>query len=565
MSRDNPIESRTATYVELVGNGHLYTVPPFQRDYAWEEEQWEDLWTDLMELLAQPDQRHFLGTLVLESKGFDAVVIDGQQRLATLTILALAILGRLQKLADEGVEPEANRERIVTLRSRFIGEKDPRSLWVTPKLRLNRNDDDFLQSHLVAGRPPPFPQMLSESNARLWACLRFFDRQLEQALGRSGSALAGLLHVTLGRQLVFIVIEVARDLDAYTVFETLNARGVDLSATDLLKNHLLSHFTVTTEQQAIELKWREKVVGPVTPRRFPEFLRAHMACEVPHIRQRRLFQLVRERVHDLQDAYDLLLALEARAELFAAFSAETHTLWADRPGARPAVSALLLFGTPQFTPLLFAAWEKLSAEAFVRIFRLLVVVAFRHVVVGRRNPHELEHPAHRVAKALLAGQCTTPADAFKRLQQVYVSDEVFRSDFERLQVSTNSRTRLARYILAALEADASGRACDFGTDPGTIEHILPESPSEAWAEHVPWARQSDAVYRIGNLTLLEPSLNRSIGNGLLAAKRTTYETSGYALTHALAEQAPEHWTLAAIDHRQKALAARAVHIWRFDP
>ncbi len=560
------LEARIATFGELIGNGHLYTVPPFQRDYAWEEAQWEELWTDLMEV-TNTDQRHFLGTLVLEDQPAQAVIVDGQQRLATLTLLALSLIRRLTKLAEEGVEPEANRERAATLRGRFIGEKDAASLLVNPKLRLNHNDDFFFQGYLVGGRPPAHPQLLPESNLRLWNCLLFFGQLLEQSesLSKDGAALARLLNETMSRQLVFTVISVDNDLSAYTVFETLNARGMELSTTDLLKNHIFTRTPVITDQPFVERQWRERVVGRVTPKRFPDFLRYHLSCEQPQVRRHRLFQLVRSRVRDQQDAFDLLDALEARSELFAALNDETHTLWADRPGARPAVAALLLFGTPQFTPLLFAAWEKLSAEAFVRVLRLLVVLVFRHTVVGRRNPHELEHPAHRVAKAMLAGQCTTPADAFKRLQPVYVSDEVFRSDFERFQLSTNSRTRLVRYILAALESDASGRACDFNTDPGTIEHILPENPGPGWEEHILPARQAETVYRIGNLTLLESSLNRSIGNGLLASKRPTYEQSGYALTKTLAEQAPEHWTLAAIDHRQKTLAARAVHIWRFDP
>jgi hypothetical protein len=568
MSRNVLLDTRTATFIELIGNGRLYAVPPFQRDYAWEEEQWEDLWTDIVELIGDADQRHYLGTLVVENGDRTAQIIDGQQRLATLSILALSIIGRLEKLATDGIDPDANRERATALRGRFIGEKDPASLRVSPKLRLNHNDDAFLQDYLVVGRVPPNPRRLIESNKRLWECAKYFARVIEQqkALCADGAALARLLNDTMGRQLLFILITVDNDLNAYTVFETLNARGMELSATDLLKNYLFSRVRTVTDQRVIERQWREKLVGRVTPKRFPDFLRYHLLCEVPNVRRQRLFKLLRDRVRTGQDAFDLLNALEGRAELFAALNDEAHEYWIDLPAARPSIRALQLFGVQQLTPVLFAAWEKCSPEDFVRVLRLLVVLTFRHATVGRRNPNELEMPYHRAAKDLIEDRTTRVSAVFDRLREIYVPDDDFRADFERLQVPTGgARKRLARYILSELESDASGRACDFVTDPGTIEHVLPENPTMEWADEISEDRQSDAVYRIGNLTLLEPSLNRSIGNDLIAGKRTTYETSGYALTQALAEQAPEHWTLAAIDHRQKALAARAVHIWRFDP
>ena len=118
------LNTRTINYLELIGNGRHYRVPPYQRDYSWTEEQWEDLWHDIVDMRSTPDDRHYLGALVVEERGDrEFLIIDGQQRLATLSVLALAVIARLHGMAAGGMEPDANAERGQELRNRFIGEK----------------------------------------------------------------------------------------------------------------------------------------------------------------------------------------------------------------------------------------------------------------------------------------------------------------------------------------------------------------------------------------------------------------------------------------------------------
>lgn len=108
------------------------------------------------------------------------------------------------------------------------------------------------------------------------------------------------------------------------------------------------------------------------------------------------------------------------------------------------------------------------------------------------------------------------------------------------------------------------RACDPDTDPGTVEHILPENPSDVWSEAFPPDHFENSVYRIGNLTLLEAATNREIGNSPYPHKRSAYGDSGYELTRQIADMAPELWTPDLIAGRQDALARHAVTIWKSD-
>jgi len=565
MSKANLLNTRDVNYLDLIGNGKVYRVPPFQRDYSWQEEQWDDLWNDLIDLRSKPIERHYMGALVVEAKtDREFRIIDGQQRMATLTLLALAAIDRLRAMAERGCDADANRQRAQNLRNKFVDEKDPASLVESSKLYLNETDNAFFQDYLVQLRPPRNPRGLPKSNRLLWQCFQFFQCQLTSVseFTADGEALAKLISETVARQLLFILITVDDELNAYMVFETLNARGLELSSTDLLKNYLFSRVTVLTDLEALQRRWRS-LITVVRQERFPEFLRYHLLCEQPKISTQRLFKMVRDRVGTPQEVFDLIEALDAKGELFAALSDPNHGYWTEYPDCRPHIRELNLFGIRQMTPLLFAAWERFSKDAFADVLKLVSVVSFRYSVVGGLNTNVLEPTYHQAAKAVLKGSARTPRDVFLTMRGIYVDDRKFEQDFATLALDTGGQhKRLAKYILCRLEHDATGRPCDPDTDPATIEHILPENPADTWTEMFPKDKWEANVYRLGNLALLEVGSNRDVGNGEYEAKRAAYGRSMYRTTRKIAEDAPEEWTPELLEARQQSMARRAVHVWR---
>ena len=570
MGKANPLSTDSINYLDLIGNGKSYRVPPYQREYSWTDEQWEDLWNDIHDLRQESGNDHYMGALVVEGKSDrEFLIIDGQQRLATISLLALAVINKLCKMADQGVEPEKNRERSVNLRNRFIGEKDPASLIEASRLHLNEADDGFYQDYLVQMRPPHNPKGLPKSNRLLWQCFQYFQNNLDQIedIQEDGEAVAKLLSETVARKLRFIRITVDDELNAYTVFETLNARGLELTTTDLLKNYLFSKVNVANDLVALERRWKSLIT--ITPQeRFPDLLRYHLLCEVPAIRKQRLFKLVRERFKTPGQIFGLLEELEERAELFAALSDCDHNYWSDLPEAKRHIRDLTLFRVRQATPLLFAAWERWfqdNKQNFTGVLRLVSVISFRYTVVGGLNPNKLEPEYHKAAKSILDGSAKNPAAVFEKLRRIYVEDEKFRNDFSQMTVQTKGiGKKLAKYILCRLEEDESGRSRDPETDPATIEHILPENPPSDWDGVFPPDKREAAVYRLGNLTLLESSRNRDIGSEVYALKLSAYEKSDYVLTRRIPRIAPEEWTMDFVGKRQEKLAHRAVHVWRVD-
>ncbi|MEO8197172.1 MAG: DUF262 domain-containing HNH endonuclease family protein [Thermoanaerobaculia bacterium] len=567
MARTNLLNTRTTNFLELIGNGRIYRVPAFQRDYSWEEEQWEDLWNDLMELRHSPDDRHYMGALVVEGKSDrEFSIIDGQQRLATLSVLALAVIARLEQVATSGLDPDANRERAQSLRNRFVGEKDPASLQESSKLFLNKTDDGFYQDYLVQLRQARNPRALPKSNRLLWDCFQYFSKRLGELgeIRESGAALAALLSETVARQLMFILITVDDELNAYTVFETLNARGLELSATDLLKNYLFSKVRVSSDLEALQRRW-SALIATVRQERFPEFLRYHLSCELPKVRSTRLFKIVRDRVRDPEAVFELMAALEPRAELYSALGDPSHSYWAEIPECRPYVRELVLFRVSQMTPLLFAARERLDDVEFTKVFKLTATISFRYSVVSDLNSNALEPAYHEAAKGVLDGSLRSAARLFQQLRSIYVSDERFEQDFGRFIVdTTGQRKKLAKYILAKLETKESGRACDPETDPATIEHVLPENPASEWGDSFPREQWESSTYRLGNLTLLELGLNRTVANQDFKVKKEAYAKSSYSLTRALAQPPATEWTPVRLEERQFQLAKSAAKIWRAD-
>ena len=563
----NLLNVRTINYLEFVGNGKLYRVPPYQRDYSWSEEQWEDLWIDVCELLPDRKRQHYLGALIVENQNDrEFSIIDGQQRLATLSLLALAVIRRLSVLADSDIDPNENTERARELRGRFVGEKDPTSLFESSRLHLNHIDNEFYQDNLIRLRPPRSSRGLPKSNHLLLKCYQYFCRKIEESdeLRNDGMATASLLSEAAARQLSFILITVDDELNAYAVFETLNAREIGLTTTDLLKNYLFSLVKSGPDLEYIQRRWRA-LVGTVGATRFPDFLRYHLLCSEPKIRKQRLFKLVRDRTKSADDALVLLDALNARGELFTAFLDPNRDYWLDlHPDARSCIRDLCLFGVRQQIPLLFAARESFAENDFVRVLKLISTISFRYTIVSRLNANALEHAYHRAAKAITDGRISTPAEVFDLVRSIYVPDDKMGQDFALLEIDTKRRRKLAKYILAKLEEDAAGRACDPSTDPGTIEHILPENPAEVWRETYPSEHWESGINRLGNLTLLEASANRDIGSGSYPEKLIAYGGSGYALTRQLPDMAPEHWSPELVRERQRGLAERAKLIWRSD-
>lgn len=568
MSATN-FNTKNDTYRKLMGNGLTYRIPRFQRDYSWSEEEWEDLWMDILGTIKSGGEpAHYMGYLVLQSendKVFD--VIDGQQRLTTLSLIALAVLKNLQRLIDEKKDPDRNKQRLDQIRQTYIGYLDPVTLVARSKLTLNRNNDTYYQTYIVPlGHLPQRGFRASEHSLR--KAFEWFEKRIRDYVSKAGDgegvALAQFVE-TLSDRLFFTVITVTDELNAYKVFETLNARGVRLSATDLLKNYLFSVLhrdgQHEHEMKTLENRW-EAMVGRLGSESFPDFLRVHWNSRHSFVRQTELFKTIRGKVASRDAVFNLIREMEEDMDAYMALTQPEASQWP--PVLKNHAADIRMFSVRQPFPFLIAARRVFLDTAFETLLRACVIISFRYNVIGSQPTNEQERIYNAVAGQISRKEITEVQAALSAMSSIYLGDDAFRAVFaEKVMRTTQSRNRrVVRYILCSLEKRLTGQDLDFDSTSLTLEHVLPENPESGWDTFSEEEIEA-LVFRLGNLTLLHTAQNKNIGNAPYAQKQPVYAESTFGLTKKIANDNAD-WAPERLAARQNWMANQATAIWRIE-
>ena len=241
----------------------MYRVPPYQREYSWQKAQWEDLFQDLIEA----DGAHFLGTIITLNQTTDAVhsgvleVIDGQQRMTTLTLLLAAVYSVLKQHYDK--LDEDTRTDVTNLGRQLVRKADgePR---VRPQIQ-GHNLDDYHTVLAEAGLKVDFSKKPYFPLRRVAKCFNYFRESIGKlAESQGGDPVKAAMRVREAvEQAILVKIEVASHADAFVLFESLNNRGMPLTPVDLIKTHLLAESGrkgVMTVDDAFEL-WNEMLTN----------------------------------------------------------------------------------------------------------------------------------------------------------------------------------------------------------------------------------------------------------------------------------------------------------------
>lgn len=545
------------TFRRLLGNGMHYEIPKYQRDYSWDIEQWNDLWYDIQQMITDKDS-HYMGYLVLQTgddKNYQ--VIDGQQRLTSICILILAVVKTILALPGTDEEKQNNQKRADTIRSTYIGNIDTLTLTSTNKLVLNRNNDSFYRSYLSSLQD--FPKRGLNASEKLMK--KAFETFLSNIKAQYKSVEQLITFVeTLSDQLFFTVITVTDELNAFKVFETLNARGVQLSSSDLLKNYLFSvadsEQLHDTQLKDLEDEWT-KISDILKDVQISDFLRVYWNSTHKTIRKNQLYRTIREEIKTPAQSFELLRNLMKKANTYIALRDPKDELWQNNKEIQENLSLLQLFNVTQPFPLLLTAYSELPIAKFSALLSKLVVITFRYNIICGKNPNEQEVFYNKLALQIIKEKSFT----LEELKTgIYVQDAEFEQTFAYKELVYNSRNnQIAKYILSKLEKFSSG--ADIDRVQSTLEHILPDSPDEDlwdWED----IKIQQYRYRLGNMTLLENGKNKDLGNINFSEKKKAYVESTVPMTNEIGVSNIEDWTEDSIDTRQKKMAEKAKGIWR---
>jgi len=553
------MEPKNENFNELIGGPNKYIVPRFQRDYAWDVGQWEDLWGDINSL--DDEGFHYMGYIVLQQKEqYQHEIIDGQQRLVTLSIIVLAAMKAIKTLIDNGEDVQGNTERLDGITQNFVGSKNFVTLKVINKLELNRNNKSYFQrmsSHLEAQNS----RGITSTNKLIRKCFDFFCKK---DYGKTGAEIAQFI-ADFSSSMIFTKIIVQDDLNAYKVFETLNARGVQLSTPDLLKNYLFSIVTKDDQIGEEELndldeQWSEMIVqlGEIN---VSDYIRYHYNSQRRMVTKNNLFSSMRKILTKPEEAYQYLKSLIYYSPIYASLINPNDAWWGDQDvkyrNVLHYLNGIRLFNIKQPLTIFLAAFGNFSPEEFVKLVKYIYVLSIRYNIICHLSPSEQENIYNQIAnkvynREFLRASHVKNSEEFKRL---YPDDNAFFNAFEFHRMPSRQTEKKIRFFLSEIEGYL-GNPCDY--EKTTLEHICPYHPEKDWSESF-GEGINDVKDRLGNMILMDKdNLKRSS----FEEKKKEYTKSGYKLALKVTEYA--EWNLDSVNDFQKWMSQQAVNVWKVD-
>ena len=560
---------------QLLNERRYFAVPPHQRDYAWPVGAVEQFLDDVIEAMIESDSDYFIGLIVLvdtsdpTKKRYE--ILDGQQRLATTTMIYSAIR---QWMRDHGEDNEAAK-----IQNEFIGISEIGEEKDEPRIVMNINNQEIFQDIVVNPCPDTVLQKRQAEAGRHTSTRKLVEaaircRQLVAELAekhgqdpkQQAEALFALAKYLRDRVLVNC-LDVTAPENAYTIFESLNDRGIDLSVLDLLKNHLLRQ-TKDGNQQQVQNNWT-KMLTRLGDRRADDFLKAFWTSRYGRIQRGRLFHELKKKYKTKAQVLVLSSELPNVADVYANIEVADSDLWRNHtPATQEAIRALSILGGRQTHPILLAALAKFAPMDIEKLVRHLVNLIVRYQLVGRGRTGRLEIKASSVATAIFNRKLKTSKAIWDDLKNLLPSDSEFEEDFRRYEEPKAPR---ARWVLRELEIEAwrqanPGKAVQQAplTDPEKVnlEHILPKNPGVAWGAVMQTEAElvSDCVDMLGNLCLLDKPSNKKQAAKGFSDKVALYKQSEFLLTCDLATNYTQ-WNRDTIENRQAQLAKLALRAW----
>lgn len=537
-----------AIETSFVGVAHLLRdrqleVPAYQRSYSWTEDQVSAYWHDLRAALVAEQPVYFLGTVVLTmGPGERSTVIDGQQRLATTSMLLAAIRDVFRDRNDSGSADQVAMQYVST--TSLITQR------AEPRLLLNHVDRDTYQAVVVdsGALAPDAP----DSGKRLAECFAYLKRELSKDIDSAGpywrQRLINWIQMLDSRTRV-IVVSVRDDADAFMIFETLNDRGLALTVADLVKNYL---FGLCRDQIAnVEEQWISALGNfdnPAASVEFTTFLRQWWNSQQGATRERDLYRRIRHTITTESAAVRAIGELATAAPLFSAMLNAEHEYWSEqgRDLSEP-VRVLLELGLEQHRPLLLAAMSKFQASELEALMRGLISWSVRGLVVGGIGGGTTERYYAEAAVAVTTGRVNTAAQVMDLLEPIIPTDRDFFVQFSTRRVH---KLGLLHYYLRAVAAGDSV--------PQTDERDFVVMPVLYKGEYEFFLHPDE-----------DDPVDKRIGNYMLVPKSEAAELRRDK-TARLAEAGKfpsdgQHFALHGVASRQEMLADLAVLVWPRQP
>lgn len=569
------LHAYTVKISDLLSVNKTYIVPRFQREYSWNREQISELWNDIISNISLDNsnwlhEEYFIGSLVLVGNDISRSmqIVDGQQRLTTLTILLSALCQQF-KIINKDNLAEAIYENYIA------GKDDDGNFFF--KLQ-NESPNDFFKATIQHIHKTPSQPKTEEDKTLLSAYqqlysetsrdnLKNFSLELDLNVDSVYETLLKEIRDQVVNYLKVIYITVQEEEEAYTIFETLNARGMNLSFVDLIKNQIFKDLKTEHPIDNAKTKWKE-IKETIESRRntgdLETFIRHWWISRYSYVSADKVYKAFKTKWQEKSiNSNDFLENLVKDVELYVKISSPQYDDWSrqEEKAIFHSLSALRIFQVTQQRPFilsLFKAKENnlMTLTDLKKTLSFIESFHFLFNAICSMRPSGIEGSYSKAARKLFEStKKVSVKNAVKELKEQFSSripsQEIFIDKFSQLKYTNNySKDKpLIQYIFKYLELKQQ-RTKEWQPYDMTLEHILSQSVGN-----------EEFIGQIGNLLPLSSELNNKAGNKNLILKLEIYKESNFRMTQDFGNSNITSWDQIEITSRTESLAAKCYENW----
>lgn len=541
------MQAKETKLQDIIEGTKQYLIPLFQRTYSWTNKEWDILWKDLVELCESENPRtHFIGSIVnmptvsLPEGVAKFLLIDGQQRLTTIFIILILLRDKARENQNEEFADEINNTLLVN------PYKKGNDFF---KLMPTQVDRETYKNFIN--------RKLNVENNQLTNAYNFFEKKLKQ-LQFEHEKLKKI--ITSYFSVVSIVLDV--DDNPYLVFESLNAKGRPLTQADLIRNYFFMRIHVDSQAEVYDEYWHPMQTS--LNDNLTEYIRHFLMRNGNIVKQSDVYYALKENV-STANAIDYLKDLK-RYSIY--YQRLIHPEFEPEEDLQKYFCRLNRIEVTTAYPLLLNLYGlynefKINKNDFLDILKTLENYLIRRFVCNIPT-NQLNKIFPSVYPQLESKYSDNVVEGFKTILQGknYPKDNDFCSRFKETKFyGAGDRQIKTKLILETMEENhAHKEGVPF--DNLTIEHIMPQTLSEWWQNHLGenWEETHELyLHTIGNLTLT--AYNTKLSNDDFKTKKDTYSESHLELNKYFSSISS--WTRTEIDARSNALAQQALQIWSY--
>jgi len=558
---------------ELFEGSSQFTVPDYQREYSWGDEQLGELWDDIM-ALTRSRENHYLGSIIIIKKTGDEIkqqeLVDGQQRLTTISLFLAVIRDYLESEGDHDFD-EVPRlvDNFLFTESNVTGDEHQ-------KLRLNKYHNEAFAKVLDG-----FSESVSDSSP----IKKAYNYYYEKIDGLRPKKVEEIRREMI-QSISLVEIECGSEANAFRLFESVNNRGLDLSPVDLVKNRIFMYAnnTASVDEDHVKDLWNNIIttIRPELSQEYRFFTHYSMSATEPETSDNVSKRLLYDYFNDLID--HRLDEVGVSIEALLKDMAETSKLYVDilncevsedfRRGKivelNNKLEAVQIKNDRIRTLLLRIIQDYDSADDVIEALSILEVLNIRTKVTGRGSNTSRDRFWSRTSSRL--SQEDNKNQYLRRLVRSRAPSNTVLID--KMQDREFKRNDFTKYILDQIEQrhymKSSGKTIS-GRSTVDIEEIAPRKAFTAkkyspWKQYLNCTQEEFDEYknRIGNLTLLESSLNRAVGDDPYNYKRQHYlNETEFKMAMDIGKEYDE-WNIEKIKDRSERMAKITAEIWSID-